>query len=1248
MQNFNKHHGWGLIAWFVALVLAFVFMPNVSQLVRDYGQTKIPANAQSQVANVIQKDWGRGQGNTRQAVIVFNNGDKKLSKQQKRAVNATVAKLRRHADKYKIKSVQAPNDNAATRAQLISKDKSTELVQLQVSKSEEVKTMNKQLIAGAKTHGVKTYVTSGDILNEDFAQATQKGIQKTEVIAAIFIFIVLILVFRSPVVPVVSLLTVGVAVVTSMSVIMNLVQHAGFPLSSFTQVFLVVVLFGIGTDYNILLYDQYKEELSSGLDAVAATNKARRIAGRTILYSGTSVFIGFSVLGLAKFSIYRSAFGVAIGIAVLLLVLLTLNPFFMSVLGKRIFWPTKNFNGGSRSRLWNFLAKNSVAQPFIALGIIILLAIPSFMTYSNHLNYDSTVELGDNVPAKVGFRVVEKHFSKGTAEPATVYIQSNHRLNNEENLKVIDQVTKKLQSEKGIKTVASVTQPAGSSVKQLYVNKQLGTVNKGMGAAGAGLAKINKGLNSASNQIAGSDMSSGLDGVQTMIAGTNQLLTGSSALTSGTEQLAQGSSVLNSGIGTLNNGLQQLSSKSGAVNAGVSQLSSQSAQLPLAVAGLSAYNTQINSGVRQINSALAANSGTLNSLAAQQQRLSSLTAQAAVMKQELAQARQMLPQMQQMLGLLQNLEASESTISSLQTQAESLTKLEGTLKASLTQVGTNTQNAAASEQQIIASATKIVSDPDASASDKANAQSIIATAGANIKNNIQPNGTILTGIQSQLAGMKTPDTSALNQMVAQLPSRAEVQKLTSELSSMENMINSADQLLNSTSSLSGAMQQLSGLTGQMNQLTNGLARLQSASSSAAGIANQLNAKVNGMGVNTTNAATIASTIGNSTLNSQLQQLTSGLTAYTSGVQQAASGSGQLVSGSQQLTSGLSAVAAQTPQLTAGLQQEADGQQTMYTTLQNTVKQMQTLQSGLQTAGNGVGTINKGVASASSYLTGLQDSAAAKSYYVPKNILKTKDYKSAVKSYMSANHKITKLTVVLDTNPSSATSMKRIDNMQGDVQNSLKGTPLKNAKVAIGGQTATISDTQHIASGDFIRTAAIMIIGILLALMVVTRSILQPLYIIATLVLAYVASLSLTRLLSGAVLGQHMLTWNTPFFGFVMLIALGVDYSIFLMMKYREFGAQEPNAGKRIIAASGVIGAVVISAAIILSGTFAALMPSGVLTLIQVAMVVIIGLIILVFIIPIVLPGLISLTYGDRGASGKHSKGKQTDKQKASK
>src|SRR5699024_9010838 len=122
-------------------------------------------------------------------------------------------------------------------------------------------------------------------------------------ITIFFIFIVLVIVFKSPIVPIISLLTVGVSFITSFSIVTNLVEKFNFPFSNFTQVFMVIVLFGIGTDYNILLYDKFKENLSKGMSNHEATNDALRKAGKTILYSGSSILIGFSALGLANFSI---------------------------------------------------------------------------------------------------------------------------------------------------------------------------------------------------------------------------------------------------------------------------------------------------------------------------------------------------------------------------------------------------------------------------------------------------------------------------------------------------------------------------------------------------------------------------------------------------------------------------------------------------------------------------------------------------------------------------------------------------------------------------------------------------------------------------------------------------------------------------------------------------------------------------------------------------------------------------------
>ncbi|WP_459755972.1 MMPL family transporter, partial [Pediococcus ethanolidurans] len=611
MQKLVKNHGIALIVWIGIILISIFSLPNIDQLVRSHGDTKIPSAAQSQIANRIQSKWGYGQGNTTQVVAIFNNGNQKLTADQKENINSTINYLRDNKKKLGIKDIKAASDNAETRKQLISKDKSTELVQVLVSKSHgSYKTIDKELTKAVKTPNVKSYITGGDILNEKFSEATQAGVKKTEIIAAIFIFIVLILVFQSPIVPLISVFTVGVSFITTLSIVTNLVSRANFPFSNFTQVFIVVVLFGIGTDYNILLYDQFKEQLSKGEDRHTASQKALHTAGRTILYSGSSVFIGFLALGLAKFSIYKSSVGVALGVAVLIVVLLTLNPFFMHVLGKKMFWPSKKFDGHSQSKMWHALANSSILHPIIALALVLLLTVPFVVTGSGTLNYDNLDELSNTLPEKIGFNVVKKHFSAGTAEPSTLYIRSNKRLDNEETLKLVDQITKQLQKEKGIKTVASATQPGGSAIGKLYVKGQVKTVTTGIDKAHTGLNTIGKGLTSASDQLAGTNMSSGLNSVQQLINGTEVLRNGSLKITAGANKLSSGASQISSGVSSMSSqmsplisGLNQYAGGVNTLSSGLSLLNSNSSQLTDGSQKLLTSAKKLSTGVSQLNSA---------------------------------------------------------------------------------------------------------------------------------------------------------------------------------------------------------------------------------------------------------------------------------------------------------------------------------------------------------------------------------------------------------------------------------------------------------------------------------------------------------------------------------------------------------------------------------------------------------------------------------------------------------------------
>lgn len=1122
-MRFIKNHVGSLIAWILIVVISIFMLPNVNQLTREHSTISLPANVQSEVASTIGNHWGHHQNNTYQVVAVFNNQDGAMSKSDQKSVNQTIRYLKRHKSELGIKSMLTPYENSATKKNLISKDKTTELVQLNVSKKKSVSNINKQLTKAVKTDGIRTYITGADILQDDFSGAIQEGIKKTEVISVIFIFIVLILVFRSPIVPLISLLTVGVSFITAFSIVTNLVKNFNFPFSNFTQVFMVIVLFGIGTDYNILLYDRFKANLGNGMDKFEAAKNAQWNAGKTILMSGSSILIGFSALGLARFSVYKSAAGVAVGVAVLLIVLLTLNMFFMTTMGKTMFWPVKTFNGESESPFWRFLSKHSLAHPIIALVLVLAVLSPFYFTYQNKLNYDDTAEIADSTPSKQGFLIVQKHFSKGTAEPATLYIKSNHTLDNEKDLKLIDQLTEQIKHTKGVKTVASVTQPSGSKIKKLYVNSQMKTVNNGVSTARNGLGKLSAGSQQMTN------------GLNSAATGTNQLNSGINSAATGANQLTSGLAQLSSGGNQMTNGLNQLSAGSQQLVNGMNQMSQQlSSQLTGANASqlqqLESGLPQINNGIQQLNSALQS-AGTSIDTTGIQSNLQNVASQAQIIGSQLEQAGNTLKSIQGSAG-----SSSSASLDSVMTQ----------FKAAESQANLNDQQKAVMEGAM---------------------------------------QQILSGIQSQIASQTNSQTSALAsqlQSVAQnLQTAGNADK--SLAGSLQNVAGSASSLQNlntQVATLKAQVAQLAqasnvalpGAVSALQQLTSGLNQIQSALGQGTNALGQLNT-----GINKLAAAS--------------PQLSNGINSAYSGSQQLSAGMGQLSAGSLQLNTGINKLAQSSPQITNGLNQ-----------------------------------LNSGLGEGQSYLTGLQKSAAAETFYIPKSVLHSKTFKPAIDNYMSSNRKITKITIVFDTNPSDEKATKDAENISNMARKSLKGTALSNATVAMGGQSSRINDIKNTASGDFVRTAAIMLIGIGIALMLITHSLLQPVYILGSLLLAYISSLSINHWLVGIFMHRSMLAWNTPFFSFIMLIALGVDYSIFLMTRYREIDENKYLPGERIYYACAIIGTVVISAAIILSGTFAALIPSGIPTLIEVAMTVIVGLIILVIILPIVMTSTIYLSY----------------------
>ena len=158
---------------------------------------------------------------------------------------------------------------------------------------------------------------------------------------------------------------------------------------------------------------------------------------------------------------------------------------------------------------------------------------------------------------------------------------------------------------------------------------------------------------------------------------------------------------------------------------------------------------------------------------------------------------------------------------------------------------------------------------------------------------------------------------------------------------------------------------------------------------------------------------------------------------------------------------------------------------------------------------------------------------------------------------------------------------------------------------VGGVTATALDTNTTAQRDLVIIIPVVLVVILFILMLLLRSILAPLLLVLSVVLSYAAAMGVSAFVFNNILGFPGADATVPLFGFVFLVALGVDYNIFLMSRVREESLKH---GTRpgILRGLGVTGGVITSAGVVLAATFAALGVIPIMFLVQLAFIVAFG------------------------------------------
>ncbi len=174
-----------------------------------------------------------------------------------------------------------------------------------------------------------------------------------------------------------------------------------------------------------------------------------------------------------------------------------------------------------------------------------------------------------------------------------------------------------------------------------------------------------------------------------------------------------------------------------------------------------------------------------------------------------------------------------------------------------------------------------------------------------------------------------------------------------------------------------------------------------------------------------------------------------------------------------------------------------------------------------------------------------------------------------------------------------------------VKQARESLPSIDPTVLVGGATAIAFDTNQTATADLYRIIPIVLVVILIVLIALLRSIVAPLVLIGSVAVSYTAAIGISALVFNHLFHFPGADASVPLFGFIFLVALGVDYNIFLMSRVRE---ETRKIGTRagIIRGLGKTGGVITSAGIILAATFAALGIIPILFLAQIAFIVAFG------------------------------------------
>lgn len=464
-----------ILFWVITVVLVTLLAPNLGDVTISDQSSFLSSKAPSLKAASLEAQYFPDQASSGSAVLVlYRAGGRVYDIPQMQAYLEDLTNwLKNEADPSHtvVTNVLSPVDPSLT-ARLTSQDGQVVFISVGMSGSMD-STANAKILKAMQNRmkttpsGTQGYVTGGFAIGSDYKSSALGSAAKTTIITVILVIAILLSIYRSPVLPFIPLATIGIAYGITRGIVAWLAS-SGMAISSTTDVFIVVLLFGAGTDYCLFIISRFREFMADDYNGPQAVRSTIARVGETIASSAGTVIVGTIAMSFVELKFFaNSGPSMALGVLIALLAGLTLTPALLAVLGRRAFWPGKPRHASTRA-IWGRLAAWVAARPWLPMVLVLVVMVPlAIYGLGHHRNFDLLADLPASDSAKAGFNLLSEHFGAGAMQPQDVIMTGLPDGRTPQGMAAVDALTRQLLEIPGVADVRSLTLPAGKGSSEI-------------------------------------------------------------------------------------------------------------------------------------------------------------------------------------------------------------------------------------------------------------------------------------------------------------------------------------------------------------------------------------------------------------------------------------------------------------------------------------------------------------------------------------------------------------------------------------------------------------------------------------------------------------------------------------------------------------------------------------------------------------------------------------------------------------